>query len=176
MSESDLKKQILYPGLFVRVMSSFIDMTFASIIFMPLSNWLRLQYFISTFGDLAAQYDIDPKNLEATASLFSRPEIYQSIPISEQLYAGIVNLLCAVVLPLFCYLVTSWTIWGTTPAKYLLSMKIVDEETMKKPKLINLIWRFLGYSLFFIGIWFIFFTKKNQALHDKLGKTIVISA
>lgn len=58
--------------------------------------------------------------------------------------------------------------------KYMLGMKIVDAETGNNPKLVNLIWRFLGYSLFIIGIWFIIFTKKKQALHDKLGKTMVV--
>jgi uncharacterized RDD family membrane protein YckC len=74
------------------------------------------------------------------------------------------------------YFILSWKLWGCTPAKYVMRMRVVDQKTFEKPTIYQLLLRFISYTLCIFGIWFIFFTKQKQALHDKIAGTVVISA
>lgn len=172
---ANYNKQILYPDTFSRIISSLIDLLIISVLFTPISYLVKWQYLMPKLNSALTENDVDINNSEAFIQFIQSSEAasqYGSEFFSAMLFVFMVNFL----LPLLIYFVSCWYYLGSTPAKYLLSMRIVDEDTLKRPKLINLIWRFIGYSCFFLGIWMIPFTKKKQAFHDKLGKTIVISA
>jgi len=73
-----------------------------------------------------------------------------------------------------------WYKKQATPAKMLLNIKIADEKTLGKPTKKQLTIRYLiaifSILILFTGYLMILFTKKKQALHDKISGTIVIKA
>lgn len=167
------EKQILYPSLFKRVISSTMDMLVVSTIFTPLTSWINRQIFMDKYGKLLLENDVDVRDSEALKHLFYQPEIASKLSFADFMEVTLPMFIVHIA-SLAIYFIGSWYYINSTPMKYMLGMKIVDAETGGKPKLSNLIWRFIGYSLFLIGLWFIVFTKKKQALHDKIGKTAIV--
>ncbi len=77
---------------------------------------------------------------------------------------------------LFClYILGFWFRFSATPAQIILRLKILNKDTMQKPSKSQLIIRFFGLLLFPISIIFTLFTKRKQALHDLISKTVIIS-
>ena len=68
--------------------------------------------------------------------------------------------------------------FGTTPGKKLLHCKVVNSITGCKPSIQQAVIRSICMPLSIctagIGLVMIEFTKKNQALHDKIAETLVI--
>lgn len=168
-------KQILYPSLFKRLISATMDMLVISLIFGPFLSWINTKIFLGKYGKILTEHDVDIRDSEAITKLFMQPDVVKHFSMYDALEVGI-PMIIIYILTLAFYFIGSWHFIGATPMKYMLSMRIVDEETLEKPRLFNLIWRFIGYSLFIFGIWFIFFTKRNQALHDKMGNCVVIKS
>ena len=83
-------------------------------------------------------------------------------------------LLCCNIIIMGAYFIGFWIYISATPGKFIMSTKIVDATTLETPSNYQFVKRFLGYSLFFIGIWSIVFIKQRQALHDKIAGTLVI--
>lgn len=71
-----------------------------------------------------------------------------------------------------------WLYWMATPGKMLLDIQVVDSNTLSKPKLSQLVLRYLGYIISSIplglGFLWILFDKRKQGWHDKLSNTQVI--
>jgi len=69
---------------------------------------------------------------------------------------------------------------GKTPAKALLKIKVVDEESLELidygRAFIRAILRAVGEMFFYITFLPAFFSEKRQTLHDKIAKSIVINA
>lgn len=168
-------KQISYPDLFKRIITSIMDILVISIIFAPFTSWINRKIFLDKYGDLLAQNDVDLRDAQAMVEFFSSPEIADQMTYYNAFQVTFPMLIVQMI-TMGIYFIGSWYYIGTTPMKYILSMKIVDANTLEKPKLINLIWRFLGYGFFVFGLWFAIFTKKKQALHDKMANTIVIKS
>lgn len=66
---------------------------------------------------------------------------------------------------------------GQTPGKKMARIAIVDASTLKQANILQLILRFLGYSLSIISVIGLFLPlvlPKKQALHDLLSNTVVI--
>jgi|GEM_PF-743107 len=168
-------KQVSYPSFFKRIITSTMDILLVSALFTPITSILNRHIFLRKYGAMLAEHDVDIRDAQAVSELFASPEMAPYAGLSDIIEVTTPMLLIHII-SMGIYFVGSWYYIGCSPMKYMLGMRIVDENTGKRPKLFNLIWRFLGYSLFIIGIWTIFFTKKNQALHDKLGKTIVVKA
>lgn len=77
---------------------------------------------------------------------------------------------------LFCFYVLGfWFYFSATPAQLILRLKILNKDTMQKPSRSQFIVRFFGLLLFPISIIFTLFTKRKQALHDLISKTVIIS-
>jgi uncharacterized RDD family membrane protein YckC len=167
------KKQIKYPTFFKRIMATIMDLLLFSTLFTPLITKINQWIFLKKFGDVLKAQDVDLTDGTAIMEAFKTPEMAQYLNMSAVLEIVIpmtsVHLLFMAVSFVIC-----WNYFGATPIKYLLGMRIVDQDTYAKPKLINLIWRCIGYSLCLVGMWWIFFTERKQALHDKLGRTVVI--
>ncbi|MGV2432377.1 MAG UNVERIFIED_CONTAM: RDD family protein [Rickettsiaceae bacterium] len=166
-------KQIIYPSLFKRVISSMFDMLIIHIIFTPITTLFNQWIFSKKFGVIFAEKDIDINDQVAVMEAFKDPSMAEYLN-SNFILDILIPASIFYILSLGIYFIASWHYLGSTPAKYLMHMRIVDQDTYTRPKLSNLIWRFFGYFLFIIGIWFVLFTKRNQALHDKLANTVVI--
>ena len=71
-----------------------------------------------------------------------------------------------------------WIKYQTTPGKMFLSCKIMSNNDVEKPSsrvmLIRLIAAIFSSIIFGIGFFFILFSKRRQAMHDKVAGTIVV--
>jgi uncharacterized RDD family membrane protein YckC len=87
------------------------------------------------------------------------------------------DLLVQVVLPALA-VILFWRYRGATPGKILLSMKIVDADTLGAPSTGKLVGRYFAYVVsmipLFLGFLWIAFDKRKQGWHDKLAGTVVI--
>ena len=87
------------------------------------------------------------------------------------------DLLVQVVLPALA-VILFWRYRGATPGKILLSMKIVDADTLGAPSTGKLVGRYFAYVVsmipLFLGFLWIAFDKRKQGWHDKLAGTAVI--
>lgn len=105
--------------------------------------------------------------------------VLNSFPFQGDIY----NLLIVAILLLFdlsfylFYFIGLWMISGQTPGKTIMGLRIVRADG-ERLKLRNAIIRFVGYwvsaALLFIGYLLVLFDNRRQALHDKLGGTIVV--
>ena len=75
------------------------------------------------------------------------------------------------------YTLACWMLFSATPGKYLLGLRIVDEEGNKLSPAKAII-RYLGYIvssiILCIGYLMIGFSSKKQGLHDLIAKTYVV--
>ncbi len=82
------------------------------------------------------------------------------------------NLLPAVVF------IAGWRLFGTTPGKLLLELRVVDARTGGRPSWPRAIVRYIGYfvSALPLGLGFLWmlFDRRKQTWHDKLARTRVI--
>jgi uncharacterized RDD family membrane protein YckC len=99
--------------------------------------------------------------------------LYQSGILMQVIVAQTIHFLVII-----CYYTILIAKFGTTPGKKLLHCQIIDAITGCKPSIKQAFIRsmFMPFSMLFIGIGLIMidFTKKNQALHDKIAGTLVI--
>ena len=69
--------------------------------------------------------------------------------------------------------------YGATPGKMLLKIKIVSVEDFEKPNAMNsfirAVVRIISEMLFYLGFLWAIFDSVNQAWHDKAAKTVVIN-
>lgn len=67
---------------------------------------------------------------------------------------------------------------GTTLGKESLGLKIIDSQTKKNLSFVKILIREnigkIISSVYFLGYIFIFFSKNNQTLHDKLVNSLVV--
>lgn len=96
---------------------------------------------------------------------------------TEYFLAGPADFVISHVFP-FLATVLFWVYRQATRGKMVISAKIVDARTGKKPSTGQFIGRYLGYipSTLFLGMGFLWvaFDKKKQGWHDKLAGTVVI--
>lgn len=159
-----MKKQINYPRFIARLFASTIDLFLLSIVSSPIMNIISKYLFIYIFSDIIRTNNIDPQNLSSITQIATSNKglIYTAIILGLN------------VIMLAGYFIGFWIYFSATPGKLIMSTKIVDANTLAKPSNIQYIKRFFGYFLFFIGVWFMLFSKQRQALHDKISGTLVI--
>lgn len=92
---------------------------------------------------------------------------------------GIWDLILTRALPLLLLLVF-WQRFGATPGKMLMHCRIVDLQTHHFPDTRQALTRFLCYFVsslpLYLGFFWIGWDKRKQGFHDKLAKTLVLSA
>lgn len=75
------------------------------------------------------------------------------------------------------YVACQWA-YGTTPGKWLLGLKIVDEKTLAPIRGWRFVWRFISYFPaclpLMIGVLWSIFNKRHRGWHDYLAGTVVI--
>lgn len=81
------------------------------------------------------------------------------------------------VLPAVVFIV-GWRLYGTTPGKLLLELRVVDARTGERPSWGRAILRYVGYFLsalpLGLGFFWALIDRRNQTFHDKLAHTRVI--
>jgi uncharacterized RDD family membrane protein YckC len=168
-----MKKQIIYPKFISRLFSTTLDFILLSIIVTPIMRYVSRYIFILVFKNFLTIHNIYIRNYIDIASVTQMKEFMQNITGINLLYYSSLIVLCNVSLT-GAYFILFWIYRGATPGKMILNFKIVDSETMDNATKYQLIKRFFGCFLAPIGILFILFTKRNQALHDKIASTVVI--
>lgn len=174
------KKQILYPGVAVRLFSSMIDISIISYVMIPIFMTVWFYSFKIIFsGDnfnIVNETDI---NTIGDFLAFLRVE---SIPIlmgNDEIMRNKIILLQSIYVSLYAtclalYFLCSWYYFSTTLGKYLFRLMIVNSDTLEKPTLKMLVLRFFAGILYPISVFSMIITKKHIALHDKISHTIVV--
>jgi hypothetical protein len=169
-------KQILYPSFFSRIFAGIMDLCFISFVAGPLLSYIHNQMIIVEFADFFQKMQIDPTDPAALLSSLRTTEFidfvandgyYSSVKIG--LISLFLQLASIAIYNIFCIYH-----FGATFGKFIIRSKIVDVSSLQKPKLSQLIKRYIVAWFAFIGFWWVLFSPKNQSLHDKFAKTLVI--
>ncbi len=169
------KKQVIFPGLVVRIVTGMLDFMIVSIIASPILKIMILSLFKFHFADF----------IEANSLIVSAPEDIQIVithdKFREYLTANSYSIyfieMIFVQFFLFgIYFIFSWWKFGTTFIKYIFKMKVIDYKTQNKPSFKACVIRYISYLFLFISAFFIVFRKDKRAIHDILSGTIVIKS
>jgi uncharacterized RDD family membrane protein YckC len=174
-----MKKQVSYPKLIPRLFSTTLDLFILSIILPFIMMCISRTLYVIVFRDFLTEQQINWLSFNVDNRIFFSSEFlgYVETHHKMSLYFLCISLLSIINFGLMgVYFISFWKYKGATPGKIIMRMKIVDTQTLQAPKTSQLIKRFFSYLIGLIGIWFIIFTKRNQALHDKIAGTIVIKA
>ncbi|AFB21139.1 RDD family protein [Rickettsia canadensis] len=172
-----MKKQIIYPDFIARIFSTALDLSLFAFIAIPISQFCAFNLLWLFFNDYFFSTNISVYPNEIFSSIMSQ-EFYEYLKAGNfnKYILFNISIFATNILVIGSYFITLWYYTGATLSKILLRMKIVDAVTLNRPTLKQLIKRFLGYMTFPIGIFFILFSSKKQALHDKIAGTVVIKA
>jgi uncharacterized RDD family membrane protein YckC len=105
--------------------------------------------------------------------------VLDTLPFDNQVYELTVALILVIVNFAFLlfYFIGLWMISGQTLGKSIMGLRIVRADG-ERLKLRNAILRFIGYPisgmLLFLGYLMVLVDRRRQALHDKIGGTIVV--
>jgi uncharacterized RDD family membrane protein YckC len=153
-----------------RILSSGIDMIIASVLIIPIGN------FIAKFvmGDGLTKLKMKP---ELMMNDSDGGEILQVL-LSSGVLSKIVMIQLFTLVLVGMYSVFFWIKKGATPGKMLFKCRVVDAETCKNMTLKQAIIRFtvIPFSLLplMIGLFMIDWNSKRQALHDKAAGSVVV--
>lgn len=150
MSNTEVGKEPVYVGFWMRVVAAIIDTIAIGIVV-----WLVIRV-------LGLEVNTDPStgmpNIDA--------DYWQNLGANQLLSAGAI--------------VAFWILKGATPGKMVVGAVIVDAQTLGKPSTGQLIGRYLGYFLstlpLGLGLLWVGFDKRKQGWHDKLAGTVVIKS
>ena len=177
------KQDSIYPSFMTRLLSSVIDIGIATILIVPIFMLLykvvyngvlptqELRQIMNEVAQNATTLHEQSRGLETNQHYreFIAKGGYTKIFIEQSFQIFILSAM----------VIFFWIRTQSTPGKLLLSMKIVDNETMKEPSLFQYIRRLLAYTIsvlpFGLGLLYIAFNKKHRALHDLISGTVVIS-
>lgn len=168
-----LKKQIIYPDIFQRLISTMIDLTILSLTVIQIIQLIMIFLFKKIFDEELKLHEINldySKGIDLTTTSEQASQFLSTTEVA--IFAGISMLTVYVVLGV--YFVFMWSKFGTTIGKFIFKSKIVDYKNLGKPSLISLILRYIAYITSPIGMIICLFTKEKRALHDIISKTIVI--
>lgn len=104
----------------------------------------------------------------------------EDLPLSPDAFAATVLLwmMSAQCIPI---LITGvlWIVWGTSPGKRVIGLRIVDADSHAPMTARQAVLRTVGYLLTFAtcgaGFLWVMFNPRQQALHDRIANTIVVS-
>jgi hypothetical protein len=170
-----MKKQILYPGFITRVFSIAFDMS----ILVGLTELVGLcisKYACPwSFKEIMIKNNLNPNDINDLLKL-SSSYTFKTVDDINALFLCLIIPGVVKLLVILAYFLGFWFAYSRTPAAFVTQMIIVDSETFEKPTRWQFVKRSIASSLFIIGIWFVLFTKKKQALHDLISGTTVIKS
>ncbi|MDR5777864.1 RDD family protein [Caballeronia sp. LZ065] len=121
------------------------------------SLWWTIILLFIPVGSSIEDVPLSPDALAAT--LFLWMIVAQSVPI---LVTGVL-----------------WAVWGTSPGKHVLRLRIVDADSGAPMTVRQALLRTMGYLLTFAtcgaGFLWVLFTSRKQALHDRIANTVVVT-
>ncbi len=171
----NVKKQIIYTKFIDRMFAAVIDLAIFALIFRPVKQFIIQPLFIYIFRSFFINYGIDVKDDKAITAALKTQEFYNYLSsVNLVSYFLILTIINIIAMGLYCILF--WYKYSATPGKMIMRMKIVDSDTYEKLSLSRVIKRFLGYTTAVFGVWQIIFSKKSQAMHDKLANSVVIKS
>ena len=172
-----MQKQVIYAKFIPRVFAVTFDLFIISLTLSKIVNVLYNILFYFTFHEQLANIE-SAGLLNASYEAAASREFLTFFANSPEAMNKMMALYVATFIPMLVlmgvYFVCCWFKFGTTVGAILMGIKIVDERSLKYASIRQLIKRYIGYSLSFIGVWWILFDKKNRALHDKLAGTVVV--
>lgn len=166
------EKQVLYAKFAPRIFTSMIDIYIVGLAILYPMTFIAKTVFLYIFDQVLIDQKINLNDISSIDKLIHSHDFIFSHTSSFIQYSII--LLLIQTLALSCYFIFFWTKFGTTPAKYIFGIRVVNSISMKNLTIGASIIRILGLVTSPIGIWAIFFTKKHQSIHDKFADSIVI--
>lgn len=153
------EQEIRYAGFWIRVVAALIDSFWVTLAIVPLLYWLYGSGYFTQISD----------NLQGMMNL----DLQEPGPA----FAGPGDFVVQYVVPAVA-IVLFWIARQATPGKMLLSLKIVDAQTLGPISKGQAIGRYLGYYVSILGLclgllW-VAFDPRKQGWHDKLARTVVI--
>lgn len=170
-----MKKQIIYTKFIPRVFAATIDLFILSVILTPIMSFIAKYVFIYIFNDFFIQNNVNISDSLSVMHALNNSNLLKYVTLGKFLtYLLIVLTIHGAFMSI--YFIGFWKLCSTTPGKMLMKMKIVDASNLERPSTITLIKRFLFYFTALFGITTILFSKRGQALHDKIAGTVVIKS
>lgn len=154
------KDNVVYAGFGLRILSNLVDIILSAILLSPIFTVIK-----GWMGISGISFDQLPTHRPTYDDLMIVLVSYSDVLLFE-------SILIAIIIIFF------WIYRSATPGKMLFRMKIVDATTFGKPTTGQLILRYLGYYVagipLFLGFIWIYYDKRHQGWHDKMGNTVVI--
>ena len=173
-----MKKQIIYPDFISLIFSTALDLSLFALIAIPILQFCYFYLMFFCYKDFFYAHNIDIHNPNEMLRSTINEDFYQYLQAGNfnKYIFFTISIFTTNLLVIGSYFVGFWYFKGATLSKMFLRMKIVDAATLNRPTLKQLIKRFLGYLTSPIGIFFILFSSRKQALHDKIAGTVVIKS
>lgn len=176
------KKLNILPALSTRLLANMIDFFLALIILSPLYSIISTIIF---GGDnmtaLIPDYADIQDNLNSMTNL-EKEQFFRTSLDNFYKNNGVLKILLNQFIQfstLILLILCSWLYFKTSPGKYIMGLKIVDQETMKTPSnkqfVIRALSSFLCIITFGLSYLMLVFDKQKRALHDRIAKTTVAS-
>lgn len=181
MTDIFTQKQIKFASFNSRLFANIIDLSLFMFFLAPINRLIKSIIYQDNNPQLFIQNLIKQleKNKETKFNDFidNNPQIYQYFIDNQILlkmaYENIIYLIIIISL-IFLFLLK----FQTTPGKWLVSIKVVDQYTMNKPTKSQLLIRCMSMIISALPLLFGFlwqlFNHNKQTWHDLLAKTIVI--
>jgi hypothetical protein len=168
-----MKKQIIFPGFITRLFAATIDITFFSLITMPITNLIGHKLFAWSFADYFNKNQVDINDLSSVSQFFTNFDKFGAEEWALLNSYIIITLINNFIIMGICYL-GCWFKWGNTLGKALLQLKIVDKESMLPINKTQYLKRYLGYSLTLLNLFIMPFDKRTRGIQDMVAGTVVI--
>jgi uncharacterized RDD family membrane protein YckC len=153
-----------------RILAMIVDMILIGLIMMPLSYCIDLILPRLMIDQINLDTEIMLKNISLSTFMLM---IYQSGILVQAIIVQSIYIFIII----FLYFI-SLKKFSTTPGKKLCNCKVINLATGDRISTKQALYRSIAmpFSLLTcgIGILMIEFTKNNQALHDKIAKTVVV--
>lgn len=170
-----MTKQILYSGFISRIFATNIDLLIIAAVLLPIMQLSRYKLSLVFFGKQLTQAGIDITNTEMVYIALNDPEFIQTLELYSAL-SLFASITIAQLVFIAVWLIFFWCKFGTSPGKFIMRLRVLDEETMEPLSLGQAITRVLGYVTAPVAVFYVFFTDKKQTLYDRWAKSVVIKA
>ncbi|ACT69498.1 RDD family protein [Neorickettsia risticii] len=161
------RRGVIYASQFKRSVSTITDLLFCVLI-LKVSG-----YLLSFLVDLQFPVEV----LERYR--FSLPISQAERALITGFYKSVLVVQVFQLILLAILFVTCWHRFGCTPGKWILRLRLLDDETLEKPSVSACIKRLIMLPLsllaFFLGILWSIFDKKSRTWHDIFAGTVVVS-
>lgn len=176
------QKKDTIPTLTSRLFAAIIDCTIVIIILYPIQNFiLGLVYEVPPTTELSKILNSSAQETKLFSQFITNLQHNQKLRqfIAQGKFKIVITIQVLQLIVLASYVLFFWTKYQATPGKMLISAKIVDAKTNKKPTIMQCVTRLFSYTIsiipLFIGFLIVPFNKQRKAFHDLIANTKVVS-